>query len=308
MKRALGITYLALLASFAIVATARAVTFAGPATGLWANPADGGRGWNIDIQGDTMTVTTFVYQSNGAPIWYLSSGRYNHDTGVFTSSYDSFSNGQCFGCTPRQPDVHSGAAGNMRIDFRDNEHATITTPAGRQAIEKFNYGFSSRTAMLYGMWAFSMNSGAAYTVDWINFTGPYSSGGKTYAQGETLDGRQRVVLGQYVDWEIGTLVLADAGSYYHAYQMMVEATRGVGLGWVYPKTGSLSGNGWLASAGRLVYPQELSGVTQPMAKGDRLDTSAQDATVAAQSGPELLAPELDAAFRGMIEAIEGMAR
>ena len=308
MKKALCITFLALLTSFAIVAVAEATTFAGPATGLWANPADGGRGWNIDLQGETMTVTTFVYQANGAPIWYLSSGLYNHETGVFTSSYDSFSNGQCFGCTPRQPNVHSGAAGNMRIEFKDNEHATITTPAGRQAIEKFNYGFASRTAMLYGMWALSMNSGTTYTVDWINFTGPYSSGGETFAQGETLDGRRRVVLGQYLDWETGTLVLADAGSYYHAYQLMVEATRGVGLGWVYPKGGTLSGNGSLASAGRVVYPQELSSVALPVTKADRVDTSAQDAVVAAEAGPEPLAPKLDAAFRGMISAMEGMPR
>jgi len=58
-------------------------TIGGPATGLWAHAGDGGRGFNIDIQGSTMIVTTFIYTQNGAPIWYLSSGTYNHATGRF---------------------------------------------------------------------------------------------------------------------------------------------------------------------------------------------------------------------------------
>ena len=53
--------------------------------GLWYNADESGRGYDIDLQGDTMIVTTYVYEQSGDPIWYLSSGTYDHTTGTFTS-------------------------------------------------------------------------------------------------------------------------------------------------------------------------------------------------------------------------------
>ena len=46
--------------------------------GPLVQPQESGRGYEIDLQGDTMIVTTYVYESSGDPIWYFSSGTYDH--------------------------------------------------------------------------------------------------------------------------------------------------------------------------------------------------------------------------------------
>ncbi|MCK9538710.1 hypothetical protein [Dokdonella sp.] len=290
-------------------ASAGAATLGGPATGLWANPNDGGRGFNIDIQGDTMIVTTFVYQQNGAPIWYLSSGIYNHKTGVFTSSYDSFSNGQCFGCVPRNPDVHSGAAGPMRIEFRDNQHATITTPAGRLSIQKFNYGFPTPTDILYGAWGFTMNGNVIYTSDWVYFNKSYRSGGEVYAQGTTIDAGNRLALGQYVSASVGTLILVESGSYYHAYQVDLDDRRGMGRGWVYLKTSTPRGDGSLAMASRITFKGELDGKAAAAAgpKSAPIDPTVDALQAGDEAGSAPPPAEIEAKLLDMMAAMERKA-
>ena len=58
----------------------------GPTMGLWWNPSESGRGYEIDLQADTMIVTTYVYEQSGDPIWYLSSGTFDYSTGTLQSA------------------------------------------------------------------------------------------------------------------------------------------------------------------------------------------------------------------------------
>ncbi|MGN6520317.1 MAG: hypothetical protein ACTHK2_12920 [Dokdonella sp.] len=234
-------------------------TIGGPSVGLWAHPGDGGRGFNIDIQGDTMIVTTFIYTGSGDPIWYLSSGFYNHDTGRFTSTYDSYSNGQCFGCPAQQPVVHSAAAGPISIQFHDNQSATLTTPAGSLEIVKFNYGFPSLTGMLYGEWVFSLNAGGLVDGDWIVFDHPYTgSDGTVYAAGHSDDGFSRVALGTYSASAHRYIVVASqSGNYVHSYVLGMDDRRGLGSAWVHLSSNEPTGDGSLATAARVLYEGEL---------------------------------------------------
>ena len=256
MKRMAGLFVAAL---FAAVVPAMASTLGGPATGLWARPGDGGRGFNIDIQGDTMIVTTFVYEANGDSIWYLSSGLYNHDTARFQSSYDSYSNGQCFGCPPYAPDVASNAAGPMTIQFHDNQHATITTPSGAIAIEKFNYGFPSLTGMLYGEWIVSMNIGGLVTGDWLVFDQPYTgTDGVTYAAGHSDDSDRYPALGSYSSAAGGFVIVAmQDGDFVHSYILDMDDHRGIGSGWVHDIDLEPTGNGSISFSARALYESEL---------------------------------------------------
>ena len=155
-----GIRELVVLTSLvALCSSASAITVGGPTMGLWYNPQESGRGYDIELQGDTMIVTTYVYESSGDPIWYLSSGPYDHATGVFQSTYDSFSNGQCFGCPYQAPDAQVGAAGPITITFFTNQSATLTYPGGSTNIVRYMYGFPTRTDTLYGEWALSYETG-----------------------------------------------------------------------------------------------------------------------------------------------------
>lgn len=260
MKRMVGLFVAAVLAA---VAPATAATFGGPATGLWARPGDGGRGFNIDIQGDTMIVTTFIYEDNGDSIWYLSSGTYNHRTARFQSSYDSYSDGQCFGCPPYAPNVHSGAAGPMSIQFHDNQHATLSTPGGPIEIEKFNYGFPSLTSALYGEWIFSFNVAGLVGGDWLVFAEPFTGDdGTVYAAGYSDDAFNRVALGAFIPEVGGYIIVAQqAGEYLHSYALGMDDHRGVGSAWVHRASDSISGDGSPAFTGRALYRNELVSAT-----------------------------------------------
>src|ERR1700722_3698674 len=45
-----------------------------PETGWWWNPAEGGRGFAIEIQGNAMYFAGYMYDPNGNALWYLASG------------------------------------------------------------------------------------------------------------------------------------------------------------------------------------------------------------------------------------------
>jgi len=244
-------------------------TLGGPALGLWAHPGDGGRGFNIDLQGDLMIVTTFIYTQTGAPIWYLSSGIYNHDTGRFSSSYDSYSNGQCFGCPPNQPVVTSGAAGNMSIQFHNNREATITTPAGSLSIRKFDYGFGSLRDMMQGEWSYSINLDGAVLGDWLVFTGEYvGSDGTVYASGYVDGSETSPALATVIESSGTMLIVAESpdGQYYHWYEMAMDAQRAFGEGWVTRASATPSGDGLPAVGSRLLYHAELGANARGAAK------------------------------------------
>ena len=295
----------ALACAGGIAPLSAAPTIGGPATGLWAHPGDGGRGFNIDIQGDTMVVTTFIYTHGGDPIWYLSSGTYDHGTGRFQSSYDSYSDGQCFGCPAQSPIVHSGAAGPMSIQFHSNQTATLSTPNGSLEIAKFNYGFPSLTSMLYGEWVFSLDVGGLVSGDWIVFDQPYTaSDGTVYAAGHSDDSMQNVALGTYSSDSGGFVVLAEeAGGFEHFYVLDMDDHRGFGAGWVTQSGQTPGGNGSPAVVGRVLYQGEL--VPLNGAAAARTGSSSVD-QAALVTGGDAVTPVVAAAIGRAREALHAL--
>lgn len=248
-------------------------TIDGPSTGLWLNPNESGRGYDIDIQGDTMVVTTYIYTANGDPIWYLSSGTYNHATGFFQSSFDSYSGGQCFGCPPGAPDLHSGAGGALTISFHDDQSATLTYPGGSTNIVKFNYGFADALDVLYGEWAFTFNIAGLIGGDWVIFDSPYvGTDGTVYASGH-MDGNSNDLALATYDASLGYVVLVAVGSFDDFYQINLDDRRGFGSAWVEPAGGTISGNGSPATGSRLLFHSEITGAAAEPESGGQMDRS-----------------------------------
>lgn len=256
-----GIRLLALTAAFFSLASfATAGTVGGPATGLWWNPTESGRGYNIDLQGDTMIVTTFIFEASGDPIWYLSSGTYNHETGVFTSSYDSYSNGQCFGCAYHAPVVQSGAAGPMTITFATNQVATLTysNGTGSTQIVKYNYAFPTKTDALYGEWAFTYESDGAIKGDWIVFDTPYTdANGVLYASGHAVGAPTTTALGTYNATTFEVNITVTQGTTQRLYRFGIfDDRRAIGIATEYlqgqPPSATMT-----ATGARLLYKSEL---------------------------------------------------
>jgi len=255
MKRSLATLLAAVMGMFATMGWA--ATLGGPTTGLWYNASESGRGFNIDLQGNTMIVTTFIYTSSGAPIWYLSSGTYDHDTATFHSSYDSYSDGQCFGCVHTNPVAHSGAAGPMTIVFHTNQSATLSYTGGSTNIVKFNYGFGSAVDNLYGEWALTYNISGLVGGDWVLFGYPFTgSDGTVYAAGN-LDGTQDLALGTYASDLDAYVILISIGNFNDFYQISLDDRRGFGAAWVLEGDEDPTGSGSPAVAGRLLWNDEL---------------------------------------------------
>lgn len=301
-RNALALSVLASTSVFAI-----GPTIGGPSTGLWYNASETGRGYDIDLQGDTMIVTTYVYTASGDPMWYLSSGTFDYATGRFTSSYDSYSDGQCFGCAPHAPTLHSGAAGPMTIVFQDDQHATLSYPGGTTHIVKFNYGFGSPNDTLYGEWAFSYDIAGSVGGDWLIFSAPFvGSDGTVYAAGNEDGDASNVALGTF-EASLGEYaVLVEVGGIDHFYTVSLDDHRGVGSAWVFPAGGSPTGNGSAAAAGRLLYKSELTyDNAAPIPAGlsgrrvQQGDATMSPPTATTKSGPED-ADSLDAAHASLL--------
>jgi hypothetical protein len=281
MKSAIRV--LALTASFvALAQSASAAPIGGPTMGLWWNPAESGRGYEIDLQGDTMIVTTYVYEQSGDPIWYLSSGTFDYSTGIFQSAYDIFANGQCFGCPYVAPD-HTGDAGPITITFQTNQTATLTYPGGSTDIVKFQYGFPDRTQVLYGEWALSYETAGVVNGDWIVFDTPYTdTSGTQYVSGHAAGNTATTALGYWDPNASEALIQVIQGTTTRVYEFGVFDDRRM-LGRVTQTAGTTVIGPYTATGARLLYKSELAlhvigqaleGPVQTMPASSSADTAA----------------------------------
>jgi hypothetical protein len=281
-----SLVMLAALAGFA--STAFAATIGGPSMGLWYNPQESGRGYDIDLQGDTMIVTTYVYDESHDPIWYLSSGTYDHETGVFTSTYDSYTGGQCFGCPYTAPTAHVGAGGPITITFHTNQSATITYPGGSSDIVKFAYGFPGRTDVLYGEWAFTYETGGNVAGDWIVFDQPTTDpNGVVYAKGHAAGDTSVTALGIFSEAFREAQVLVTDGDTQRLYRYGVfDDRRGIGNATVTVQGGQTSGP-YPSTGARLLYKSEVTGGVVIGSTGDT-SKAAEAATAPSASDDEAI--------------------
>jgi hypothetical protein len=243
-----------------LVSSAGAATVGGPATGLWYNPQESGRGFGIDIQGETMIVTTYIYETTGGdPIWYLSSGPYNHETGVFQSTYDSYINGQCFGCPWHQPTVQVGAAGPIIIVFHTNQTATLSFDGGTTEIVKYNYAFPSKQDALYGQWALSYETAGTIDGDWVVFDHPFTdTAGTVFAAGYVAGAPTNTVLGHYNATTREVEITVTRGTTQHLYRFGIfDDRRAIGLASVVEGT-QPPGALMTAVGSRLLFKGELA--------------------------------------------------
>jgi hypothetical protein len=248
---------LAAIAGFA--STASAATVGGPSPGLWYDPDESGRGYVIDVQGDTMIVTSYVYDAQHNPIWYLSSGTYNHDTGVFTSTYDSYTGGQCFGCAYTAPTAHVGSGGPISITFSTNQTATITYNGGFSNIVKFAYGFPTRTDVLFGEWALSYETGGNVTGDWVVFDESYTDpSGAVFVKGHVAGDATVTALGIYDPNFLEAQIEVTDGTTKRLYRYGIFDDRRL-IGSATITTGTDTVGPYVSSGARLLYKSEVTG-------------------------------------------------
>ena len=229
----------------------------GPTPGLWWNPAESGRGYQLDLQGDIMVVTTYGFGQNGAPVWYVSAGTYNQQTGTFQATFDNTENGQCFGCAYRAPTPRPNAGGGMRIVFDSYVTGTLYFNGGSSRIQRQIFAYPRPFDFLFGEFLLSTNTNGTIVADWPVFASTYTSGGVTYASGNQ-DGGTALALGRFVESEGRWLILIRVGSYDHFYDIDMDDRRVIGRGWVVPVGANLTGNGVPAVGVRLLMRSEIT--------------------------------------------------
>ena len=103
-----------------------------PATGLWWNPNESGRGYNIQVQRGVLVVTMFSYTPAGDSIWYLAAGPLtNAGAGVAaTGTLDIYRGGQCASCMYQKPTTISND-GAISVSFTSPTAASVQLPGGR---------------------------------------------------------------------------------------------------------------------------------------------------------------------------------
>jgi hypothetical protein len=113
-----------------------------PESGMWvvSDELDGdpGRGFNLDVQGDTLVLSFYGYLSNGTAQWYLASGTVKDDK--FTSSFSTYEGGMAFGASRHQSAHEIGSAGQVSIVFKTASTGTITLPGeAAKTITRYNF-------------------------------------------------------------------------------------------------------------------------------------------------------------------------
>lgn len=140
-----------------------------PRIGLWANPAESGTGYAIDIQNGTLVLAIYSYQAGGAAQWYLSSGPLEKATHGFTATLDKYENGQCISCAYRPP-VLRGNDGQITINFTSEIYATVMLPGRITTIQPFDFGYGPPPGGLLGEWVFVHELDGVMRAERFNFT------------------------------------------------------------------------------------------------------------------------------------------
>jgi hypothetical protein len=95
-----------------------------PRTGWWWNPAQSGRGFSVEVQGNSAFIVAFMYDDAGNPVWYFSAGPMSSPT-HFESDWLQFSNGQTMS-GPYHAPGNPQKVGRLAVDFTAKDSATLT--------------------------------------------------------------------------------------------------------------------------------------------------------------------------------------
>ncbi|WP_287915902.1 hypothetical protein [Comamonas sp.] len=125
-----------------------------PQAGTWIisgeMSGEPGRGFAMDVQGDTLVVQVFAYEKNGHPTFYTASGAVKEN--IFTGKLGRYSGGRYLG-GPQQSGREDSTPGNVTIRFTSGIAGTIQLPGESEvAIQRFEFASQKLPAELLGRW------------------------------------------------------------------------------------------------------------------------------------------------------------
>lgn len=114
-----------------------------------------GRGFAMDVQGETLVVQVFAYEASGHPTFYTASGPVTNN--IFTAKLGRYSGGRSLG-GPMQSGREDSTPGNVTIRFTSGIAGFIKLPGESEvAIQRYEFSSQKLPAELLGRWVIDTN-------------------------------------------------------------------------------------------------------------------------------------------------------
>ncbi|MBI1774887.1 MAG: hypothetical protein HYR63_06020 [Proteobacteria bacterium] len=138
-------------------------------SGWWWNSGESGRGFGIELSGNNLFLGAYLYDANGAAIWYITSGAMSSGTS-YTGTLDQYGNGQTLSGS------YKGASklaslGAISLTFTSDSEGTITWPGGTIFISRYDIvsngvvNGASASAPQSGWWWNAAEGGRGYFLE-----------------------------------------------------------------------------------------------------------------------------------------------
>lgn len=109
-----------------------------PETGWWWNPAENGRGYFLEAQGNTLFLASYMYDTVGNAVWYIASGTAAEFK--LGTAWVEYANGQTFTGAYQAAQVKNNAVGSVKLVFSSTQKAVLTLPDGRLVpLQRFEF-------------------------------------------------------------------------------------------------------------------------------------------------------------------------
>ncbi|HET7729812.1 MAG TPA: hypothetical protein VFK48_07255 [Usitatibacter sp.] len=142
-----------------------------PQTGWWWAPTESGRGFSIEVSGNTMFFASYMYDVSGRSTWYAAVLPISLEGSYFTGTLFNKSGGQALDGAYRAPGA-AAAAGGVTLAFNNATQGTFVGPGGSVAIERFNIVANGVNASPQanrpegGWWWNPQEDGRGYFIEW----------------------------------------------------------------------------------------------------------------------------------------------
>jgi hypothetical protein len=245
-----------------------------PDSGWYWNPAEDGRGFNIEIQDDKIFMSAFAYRPDGTQVWYVAGGPMTSDRAWSADLFET-ANGQALGGPFRPAAVIP--RGRASVTFTSEKTAQVTLLGTTVNVQRQDWsGYSANHPhALLGEWSTSEGdpSFPIYYSERIILNAKF-----VYASGEPYVGgfRTGTSVSRYPavgKWDANNKVFAilldSSTSYYTFYIFSMNGlNRAEGLTWTYKKAESPTGSGTYFVGNRTKSGARVQGYNAPgVAKG-----------------------------------------
>ena len=210
---------------------------AAPQNGMWWNPAESGRGYNIDTQGNKLVFTMFAYDDSGQMQWWYADGNLTSGGYHWEGTLLRLNGGQPLHGAHRPANI-IGSDGVAVLDFQSRVKGTLRLPSGLSIpIQRMNFGAGDAPQALLGEWMFAYSIGSSNFLDRYKYDTLASA--TANGNGVVLDGARRCAAELQVTGSLAGFVagfrFSSTGTVLDQYLWVMQVEEGRGS-WVSPTT------------------------------------------------------------------------